>query len=100
VRTSWVNQGSAPTYDRWRVELGFVRTSTGRTVTRSLGQPLHGLVGSGRSTARLRTSGLARGRYDVVLRVVDPAGYSAPMHLANAGRTSLGGYRVGSVRVR
>ena len=100
VRTSWVNQGSAPPYDRWRVELGFVHTSTGRTVTRSLGQPLHGLVGSSRRTARLRTTGLGRGRYDVVLRVVDPTGYSAPMHLANVGRSSLGGYRVGSVRVR
>jgi hypothetical protein len=100
VRTSWVNQGSAPTYDRWRVELDLVRSTTGRTVTRSLGQPLRGLVGSSRRTATLRTSGLARGRYDVVLRVVDPAGYSAPMHLANAGRSSIGGYPVGSVRVR
>lgn len=100
VRTSWVNQGTAPTYDAWRVDLTFVRAATGRTVTRSLGQPLGGLVGSDRSTARVRTSGLARGRYDVLLSVVDPAGYSAPMHLANAGRSPTGAYRVGTVRVR
>ena len=100
VRTSWDNQGTAPTYDPWRVQLTFVHAATGRTVTRSLGQPLDGLVGRDRSTARVRTRGLARGRYDVLLSVVDPSGYSAPMHLANAGRTATGAYRVGSVKVR
>lgn len=100
VRTSWVNQGTAPTYDPWRVQLAFVHVATGRTVTRSLGQPLDGLVRRDRSTARVRTRGLARGTYDVLLSVVDPSGYSAPMHLANVGRSASGAYRVGSVKVR
>jgi hypothetical protein len=100
VETSWVNDGSAPTYDPWRVELDLVHARTGRTTTRSLGEPLAGLVDQARRTDRIRTSGLATGRYDVVLRVVDPSGYSAPMHLANAGRSATGAYHVGSVRVR
>ena len=44
--------------------------------------------------------GLREGRYDVSVTVVDPTGYSAPMYLANAGRSSSGDYRAGSVSVR
>ena len=98
VRTSWVNQGSAPTYDRWDVRLTFTRT--GRTVSASLGEQLEGVVDSSRRTTQVSVPRLSPGRYDVLVSVVDPTGYSQPMHLANAGRTEQGGYRIGSVRVR
>ncbi|RYC07409.1 DUF4832 domain-containing protein [Nocardioides zhouii] len=98
VRTAWVNQGSAPTYDRWDVRLTFARS--GRTVSAALGQQLDGLVASSRRTTKVSVPRLSPGRYDVLVSVVDPTGYSQPMHLANAGRTASGAYRVGSVRVR
>ncbi|RYB92279.1 DUF4832 domain-containing protein [Nocardioides glacieisoli] len=98
VRTSWVNQGSAPTYDRWDVRLTFTRNGTATTV--SLGDQLRGVIDSSRRRTRVAVPGLRKGRYDVSVSVVDPTGYSAPMYLANAGRTSSGSYRVGSVSVR
>jgi hypothetical protein len=100
VRTAWANQGAAPTYDTWDVRLTFVHAATGRTVTRSLGRPLERLVDTAVRSRKISTRGMRAGRYDVHLAVVDPSGYSAPMHLANAGRTAAGTYRVGSVRVR
>ena len=98
VRTSWVNQGSAPTYDRWDVRLTFARS--GASVSASLGQQLEGVIASSRRTTRISVPRLKAGRYDVLVSVVDPSGYSQPMHLANAGRTASGAYRIGSVRVR
>jgi hypothetical protein len=98
VRTSWVNHGSAPTYDRWDVRLTFTRNGTATTV--SLGEQLRGVIDSSRRRTRIAAPGLRKGRYDVSVSVVDPTGYSAPMYLANAGRTSSGSYRVGSVSVR
>ena len=98
VRTSWVNQGSAPTYDRWDVRLTFARN--GKATTVSLGEQLRGVTDSSRRRTRVAVPGLRKGRYDVSVSVVDPTGYSAPMYLANAGRTSAGTYRVGSVSVR
>ena len=98
VRTSWVNQGSAPTYDRWDVRLTFARN--GRATTVSLGQQLRGVLDSSRRRATVSVPDLKRGRYDVLVSVVDPTGYSSPMYLANAGRIADGAYRVGSVSVR
>ena len=100
VRTAWTNQGAAPTYDAWDVRLTFVHAATGRTVTRSLGRPLKGLVNTAVRSRKISTKGMKAGRYDVHLAVVDPSGYSAPMHLANTGRTAAGTYRVGAVKVR
>ena len=100
VRTAWTNQGTAPTYDDWDVRLTFVSAATGASVVTALGRPLKGLVGSGRHAATVRASGLPPGRHQVFLSVVDPSGYSAPMRLANTGRTASGAYPVGVVQVR
>ena len=74
VRTSWLNQGSAPTYDRWDVRLTFARN--GRSTTVSLGEQLRGVTDSSRRRTRVSCRGLAKGRYDVLVSVVDPTGYS------------------------
>ncbi|MCY7401151.1 MAG: DUF4832 domain-containing protein [Nocardioides sp.] len=100
VKTAWTNQGTAPTYDDWDVRLTFVNAATGASVAKSLGRPLTGLIGTERLSATVRASGLAPGRHRVFLSVVDRSGYSAPMHLANTGRTDAGAYPVGVVRVR
>jgi len=100
VKTAWTNQGTAPTYDDWDVRLTFVNAATGESVAKSLGRPLTGLIGTERLSATVRASGLAPGRHRVFLSVDDPSGYSAPMRLANAGRTDAGAYPVGIVRVR
>lgn len=97
VRTSWLNQGSAPTYDRWDVRLTFSRK--GKATTVSLGDQVRGVTDSSSSRSRVAVPSLRKGRYDVSVTVVDPTGYSAPMYLANRGRTSSGAYRVGSVKV-
>ena len=100
IRTVWRNQGTAPTYDDWDVRLTFQRAGGGDSVVVPLGRPLQGLVGSAQRAATVRTSGLARGRYRVFLSAVDPSGYSAPMRLANRGRTDAGTYPVGTITVR
>ncbi|PKH37735.1 protein of unknown function [Nocardioides alpinus] len=100
VRTAWENQGTAPTYDPWDVQLTLLHSRSGASVTRSLGRPLDGLTGTEKRRAGVDTKGLAKGKYAVYVGVVDPSGYAAPMHLANTGRTTRGTYRVGVVRVR
>ena len=100
VRTSWLNLGSAPTYDAWDVRLTFAKARSRRSVTVSLGQQLGGLLDSSRRRTSVTLPAMKPGRYDVLVSVVDPNGYSRPMYLANAGRTKRGAYRVGSVSVR
>ncbi len=100
VTTSWVNDGTAPTYDEWVARLVFVNQHDDRTVTVNLGRPLMGLTDRLTTSATVSTRELARGRHDVYLTVVDPTGYAAPMHLANAGRTAGGAYKLGSIIAR
>ncbi|RLV47636.1 DUF4832 domain-containing protein [Nocardioides mangrovicus] len=99
VRTGFVNTGSAPTYDDWRLQLRLVRA--GRTVaTVPLRGDLRRLLAGVRTFRSRAVVGVPRGTYQLRLAVVDPRGYLAPMALATAGRTSDGAYRVGRVRVR
>ncbi len=99
VRTAWANHGTAPTYDPWEVRLTFVRRGGGRRVVVPLGRQVTGLIGLAQRNARVGTSRLRPGRYDVLLSVIDPTGYSAPMRLANLGSTADGACRVGAVAV-
>ncbi len=100
VQTSWTNLGTAPTYDAWEVQLSFVPSGGGATLTRSLGQPLKRLTGTKTRRATIDTRGLTSGKYVVSLSVVDPSGYAEPMRLATAGRSAAGSYRVGTIKVR
>jgi hypothetical protein len=99
VRTTWRNDGSAPTYDDWRVTLQLRRD--GRVVVSTgLGVDLRNLLPGTTTLKRTLDVGTLRhGRYSLWLTVTDPAGYLAPMNLAIAGRQPDGAYRIGAVRV-
>jgi hypothetical protein len=99
VRTTWRNDGSAPTYDDWDVTLQLRRR--GRIVTSAdLGVDLRTVLpGTTTLTRTLDAGRLRRGRYSLWVTVTDPAGYLAPMNLAIAGRGPDGAYRLGEVRV-
>jgi hypothetical protein len=99
VRTTWRNDGSAPTYDDWRVTLQLRKK--GRIVASSdLGLDLRTVL-PGKSTVRrtIDLGKLRRGRHTLWITVTDPVGYLAPMNLAISGRKADGAYRIGAVRV-
>ncbi len=94
----WRNDGSAPTYDDWRVTLQLRKR--GRVVrTADLGVDLSRVLpGTSRVRTTLDLGKLRPGAYSVWLTVTDPAGYLAPMNLAVDGGRD-GAYRMGKVRV-
>jgi hypothetical protein len=98
VTSLWRNDGSAPTYDDWRVTVQLRKR--GQVVrTADLGVDLRTVLPG---TSKVRTTlGLGRlrpGAYSVWLTVTDPAGYLAPMNLAVDGGRD-GAYPMGKVRV-
>ena len=99
VRLAWRNDGSAPTYDPWRVTLQLRKHGT-LVASTDLGIDLTTVLPGTSTFKRSLTLGrLARGRYSVWVTVTDPAGYLAPMNLAIDGRGTDGAYRIGRVRV-
>jgi hypothetical protein len=99
VRTTFVNQGSAPTYDDWRVELRLV-DSQGHVVTpKRMRIDLRTLLAGSRTFSRNLTLQAPPGTYRLGVAVLDPTGYLDPMRLATKGRSSNGTYLLGSVRV-
>ena len=99
VRLAWRNDGSAPTYDPWRVTLQLRKRGT-LVASTDLGIDLTTVLPGTSTFKRSLTLGkLARGRYSVWVTVTDPAGYLAPMNLAIDGRGTDGAYRIGRVRV-
>jgi hypothetical protein len=99
VRTTWRNDGSAPTYDTWDVTLQLRRR--GRIVkSADLGVDLRRVLPGTTTFGRhLDVGKLRRGRYSLWVTVTDPNGYLAPINLAIAGRGTDGAYRIGTVRV-
>lgn len=97
---TWVNMGSAPTYDRWQVVLQLFDSrgrKVGGTVTRTDLRTL--LPGSRTGKASLRFTGVRKGTYQLRMTVRDPKGYLAPMTLSQTGRRTDGSYVLGTVRV-
>ena len=100
VRTTWRNDGSAPTYDDWRVTLQLRKQGPGRRQPRPRARPAHRAARHHDARKRSLDLGkLRRGRYTLWVTVTDPVGYLAPMNLAIAGRSADGAYRIGEVRV-
>lgn len=105
VATKWSNVGVTPAYDDWNVTLQLRNPATGAVVVRATSSlNLRSLLPTG-STPRSHAdsfvvpSGVAAGTYDVVVQVLDAAGYAKPLNLAIHGKAADGSYKVGSVRV-
>src|SRR5262245_26662704 len=99
VRMLWRNDGSAPTYDDWRVTLQ-VRKRGQLVAATDLGIDLRTMLPGITKLKRAVDLGrMARGRYTLWVTVTDPNGYLAPMNLAIADRGTDGAYPFGKVRV-
>ena len=99
VRSLWRNDGSAPTYDKWRVVLQ-LRKRGHVVASANLGVDLRSVLpGTSKRGRTVSVGALRAGRYSLWVTVVDPRGYLAPMNLAVSGRTPEGAYRIGKVRV-
>jgi hypothetical protein len=105
VETAWENIGVAPPYRPWQVLIQLRDDRTGALVWQDRsGLDLRSVLPTGgspitqRDTFRLPGS-LATGTYTVLLQVIDPGGYSAPLQLASAGRQADGSYLVGQMTV-
>lgn len=101
VATRWSNDGSAPTHDVWQPRLTLTPPS-GNTVTYPLGADLRNAVGPDNpvtDTSTVTLTGVTPGTWTVGVTVVDPAGYLAPMRLANESGSTAGVYPVGSITI-
>jgi hypothetical protein len=100
INATWINAGSAPTYDAWTVVLRLTNGSGALAATLPLSVNLRSVLpGSMGSVDAVTLPNLPTGTYAVSLAVTDPAGYLAPMWLPLAGRSADGAYPLGSVTV-
>ncbi|HET6319781.1 MAG TPA: LamG-like jellyroll fold domain-containing protein [Chloroflexota bacterium] len=105
VETSWENTGVAPPYRRWEVLIQLRDDSTGSLVWQDhSGLDLRSVLPTNGSPITQRDvfslpGPLASGTYSVLVQVVDPGSYSAPLQLAIAGRQTDGSYLVGQITV-
>lgn len=103
IRTTWQNLGVAPTYDQWNVVLRVIN-SAGRVVARqNVPVTLKDLTrdkGEVTVSQTLKLPAKLSGTHRLAVVVLDPSGYQAPMHLAIAGRSDTGAYRIGSMTIR
>ncbi len=108
VRTSWINTGITPAYNRWRVEFSLWKAGEEGSKHQHAGF-------TGPSQIDLQTvlptreaplvfrdvfalpRELAPGAYELRIKVVDPDFYLGPMHLALQGETPDGSYALGRV---
>jgi Domain of unknown function (DUF4832)/LGFP repeat/Carbohydrate binding domain len=101
VTSAWNNSGVAPAYDQWSVHYQ-LRNSTGAVVwTGSSSLAMTTLLPGQKSVTDNFSvpSGVATGTYQLAVKVVDPAGSTSPMALAQQGANSDGSYSLGSVVV-
>ncbi|HET7761580.1 MAG TPA: cell wall-binding repeat-containing protein [Phycicoccus sp.] len=92
------NAGVAPTYDPWTVRF-VLKSSTGtRVATLPMSIDLRTQPsGTVTYTRTLTAPTVATGNYTAAVEVVDPAGYSVPMGLANGSRAADGSYPLGAL---
>lgn len=106
LESTWLNEGVAPSYDKWEVYYQLRDRSTGEVVWEVLSQTnlstLLPTAESGpvtiRDTAKLPRV-LNQGSYDFNVIVRDPATYRKPMALAIAGVQSDGSYQLTTINV-
>lgn len=98
VTTNWHNEGVAPTYDPWNVQLVLMN---GLSIAwqGSLGVVLKTILHGDRQFTSTITLPNLSGEFTLGIRATDPANYLPPLKLANTGRTSDGIYPLGEIRL-
>jgi hypothetical protein len=102
IAATWRNDGSAPTYDRWKPRIG-LRDATGAVVWQTRWKvPLTTMLpGKHRVTTKVAIPASAKkGTYTLVAQVANASSLYAPMNLANPGRDAAGWYPLTNVKVR
>jgi hypothetical protein len=111
VTTRWSNVGVTPTYDPWAVTVQLRRPTTGDVVwqeishldLRQLLPTVDALSGSDAPVAIQDTftlpDGLVPDTYDLVLTILDPGHFEAPLALAIRGSRPDGSYPLGTLTV-
>lgn len=90
VTMNWSNTGVAPVYRNWNV---VYELRNGSTVVKTLTSSFNPkLFLPGTKTVTDNFSGIPAGTYNLVVKVVDPAGYRTAYPLAISGRASDGSY--------
>lgn len=98
----WRNDGSAPTYDRWKPRLG-LRAADGTIVWQTRWKIPHAALLPGKhrlATTATVPASVGKGAYTLVAQVASTSSRYAPMNLANGGRDEGGWYPLARVRVR
>ena len=97
----WSNLGSAPTYDRWQVQVELADAAGTVVWSAPTSVNLRTVLPGARRTwpAVTPPSSLTAGTYAVRLRVTDPRSYLAPMNLSNTGTTAGGSLPLTTVTV-
>lgn len=100
VRTTWVNDGIAPTYDTWQILL--VLSGAGGEWRLPLSDDLHVMLGEDiadfTSTVTIPRN-VPGGQYTVGIIVADPRRYLPPLKLSTVGRNTAGVYPLGKMTI-
>lgn len=89
IKVTWENVGIAPTYENW---ITVYELKSGNTVVwTGESQFKAKLFGPGTATV-IDNFNIPTGNYTLVVKLVDPSGYRAPLVLANRGRAADGSY--------
>lgn len=100
VTTHWQNEGVAPTYDPWNVELVLMDGSETIVWQAALNNvTLKSVLPGEQQFSSPVTLPTMRGTFTVGIRATDPAGYLPPLHLVTSGRTEKGAYALGTIRI-
>jgi Domain of unknown function (DUF4832) len=99
VTTTISNVGSAPTYDRWSVQLWLINSKGQKTWAKALPVDLRKILPGSKTTTTkvLVPSTLPKGTYTATIAVMDTLRYSAPMYLSSTPRRADGSYTLGTV---
>lgn len=103
IDATWVNLGSAPTYEEWKVNYSLLdaRGTLAWTQISSfdLKRALPGDQPVSKTDRFRLPKELVPGEYKLVMQVVDPAGYRLPMNIAISDQPGPSGINLGAVRV-
>ncbi|WP_392543281.1 DUF4832 domain-containing protein [Oryzobacter telluris] len=100
VSVSLSNDGVAPTYDTWQLQLRLTDANGNRVATIPVSADLQRhLPGRRTYSTSVRVPSIAPGTYTVSVAVADPQRYLADMQLGNLSRQADGGYPMGQVVV-